>query len=362
MALPWFRWWIGTVNDPKLDLVAQKCGQEKARVVAVWAALLEAAAAENNGGCYKVSEEEIAVMLRLSPSDVKAILRAMGGKRSLVATGRVLNWEKRQFASDSSTARVRACREKARKQAGNVTEMHMKHMKRNVTCETASEGDTEGDTETEGGGDTRAREATPTPDLPPPHRGDQDHVYGPESAVWQEFIRGLNPDLPRTGNGYCNLREWGLELAKCDHDRAYPLHGDALREVLQCARPSLRTIPRKHLEMLERKYHAQAGEEQREQRKQAHREVTLPPSSHERAVFPPELTEEEKAAAQEASARIRHELVEKGILAPDRPSREELLARQKRVTEPEVLPYCRTPGGANSQPPAAKAGGLRGAQ
>lgn len=116
----------------------------------------------------------------------------------------------------------------------------------------ADASDSEGEGEGNGEGEPR-----------PTYRGDTDHLHGVESGAWQTVIAEVCPSLPRTGNGYCNRREWGLELARCDADENYPYHGDDLVAVLRASNISVRTKPREFLGMLERKYHAQQGERRR---------------------------------------------------------------------------------------------------
>lgn len=95
-------------------------------------------------------------------------------------------------------------------------------------------------------------------------QGSDAHLYGPESGVWQLFVNELSPSIPESGNGFCNLREWGLRLARADADEAYPLHGEDLREALRKNRPSSSTSPRDHVAFLEKQYHAQKNAVERD--------------------------------------------------------------------------------------------------
>lgn len=114
--LQWFRWWIGAVADPKLTTVARRSKQKRAVVVAVWAALLEAAASANSGGRFDAPFDEIAAVLEVKPEQVSAIVAALED-RGLLAKGVIANWDKRQYASDSSTARVRKHRNAAKERS-----------------------------------------------------------------------------------------------------------------------------------------------------------------------------------------------------------------------------------------------------
>ena len=95
-------------------------------------------------------------------------------------------------------------------------------------------------------------------------QGSDAHLYGPESGVWQLFVNELSPSIPESGNGFCNLREWGLRLARADADEAYPLHGEDLREALRKNRPSSSTSPRDHVAFLEKQHHAQKNAAERD--------------------------------------------------------------------------------------------------
>lgn len=288
--LQWFRWWIGAVADPKLTTVARRSKQKRAVVVAVWAALLEAAASANSGGRFDAPFDEIAAVLEVKPEQVSAIVAALED-RGLLAKGVIANWDKRQYASDSSTARVRKHRNAAKERStpeGETLQERSSNtdgtfLKRHETPSETEEirGDTE---EIRERGDARAGagafcssalaladadasdsegEGEGTGEPRPTHHGDTDHLHGVESGVWQTVIAEVCPSLPRTGNDYCNRREWGLELARCDADENYPYHGDDLVAVLRASNISVRTKPREFLGMLERKYHAQQGERRR---------------------------------------------------------------------------------------------------
>ncbi|MES0337118.1 MAG: hypothetical protein SFH39_12290 [Candidatus Magnetobacterium sp. LHC-1] len=46
--MEWFRWWHGTMNDPKFKAVARNAGTGLANVIAVWVSLLEHASEMRN--------------------------------------------------------------------------------------------------------------------------------------------------------------------------------------------------------------------------------------------------------------------------------------------------------------------------
>lgn len=120
--MDWFRWYAGTVTDPKWRVVSRRSGQPLHVVLAVWAAVLENAnQAEHRGTLESFDPEDVGAALDLEGSQVQAVLDAMQGK---VLDGESLSgWEGRQpkrEREDSSTERVRRFREK-KKQERHVT-------------------------------------------------------------------------------------------------------------------------------------------------------------------------------------------------------------------------------------------------
>ncbi len=78
MNMNWFRWYHGTVSDPKLALIAKKSGQSRPTVIAVWAALLEQASqAEARGDISGFDAEIIAVALDIDDDAIHSIVAAM---------------------------------------------------------------------------------------------------------------------------------------------------------------------------------------------------------------------------------------------------------------------------------------------
>jgi hypothetical protein len=165
-TLQWFRWWLGTASDPKLTTVARRSKQKRATVVAVWAALLEAAADTNNGGAFDTPLDEIAAILEMKPEQVSAIVSALEA-RGMLLDNAIVNWPKRQYASDSSTARVRKHREAVKEQAVTEGETLQKRSGNKSAAlqkrhETPSETETETETE-----ERRERRAPPDGDAAP---------------------------------------------------------------------------------------------------------------------------------------------------------------------------------------------------
>lgn len=110
MANPWFRMYAEFANDPKVQMLSEAMQRRYMMLMCLHC----------GNGLVTLHETEIAFALRISDAelaDTKAVFVAKG---FIDEAWNLLNWEKRQFASDSSAARVRAFREK-KKQEGNVT-------------------------------------------------------------------------------------------------------------------------------------------------------------------------------------------------------------------------------------------------
>jgi hypothetical protein len=168
----WFRWWEGTVTDPKFQWVALKSGQSVAVVIAVWAALLEYASEDGDAGKRSVTKgnagkrdvtqsnaeesnvttsnteqhvkqrgsiygfdfESFDVLLGIEIGTSKKIKDTMEAK-GLIEVDRITNWDKRQpKREDSSAGRVREHRDRKKIEQENsksVTQCNAE--KRDVT-------------------------------------------------------------------------------------------------------------------------------------------------------------------------------------------------------------------------------------
>jgi hypothetical protein len=109
-AMIWLRWYVGTVNDPKWRIVAQRASARPGDCVAVWAWLLEIAK-ESAGDVTRADPAECAVVLGFKTVTVQAILDAMT-ERGLICGGQIANWSKRQpKREDGSAERAKAWRD-----------------------------------------------------------------------------------------------------------------------------------------------------------------------------------------------------------------------------------------------------------
>lgn len=115
-GMDWFRWYHGSVTDPKFRLISHKSDQTVAVVVAVWACLLEAASqAQQRGQLEGFDPESTDCLLELPDGTTSQVLAAMS-QRGLISGTSIVSWEKRQpkreRPGDLSTDRVRRHRQK----------------------------------------------------------------------------------------------------------------------------------------------------------------------------------------------------------------------------------------------------------
>ncbi|MCW0132720.1 hypothetical protein [Burkholderia pseudomallei] len=137
--MDWFRWWHGTVTDPKFQWVARKSGQSVASVLAVWAVVLEtgSTATQGNadatrGNVASLQCEDWDVALGLDDGAVQSIYDAMVVK-GLIEDSRIVAWDARQPKREdggdpntgalSSTERSRLHREKKKREATQGNDM-----------------------------------------------------------------------------------------------------------------------------------------------------------------------------------------------------------------------------------------------
>lgn len=114
MANPWFRMYHEFATDPKVQMLSEA---DQRRYI-----MLLCLRCSNEG--VTLQDEEVAFQLRIS-SDEFALTKATLIEKGLIDEHcQPTNWDKRQFASDSSAERVRKHRrlkKQQQKQASNVT-------------------------------------------------------------------------------------------------------------------------------------------------------------------------------------------------------------------------------------------------
>jgi len=153
MANPWFRLYSEFAHDPKVQMLSEAMQRRYVMLLCLRCSeILET-----------LHETEIAFQLRLSTDELEQTKQLFISKNFIDKHWNLLNWDKRQFVSDSSTMRVAKHRSK-KKQASNTDETLQKRPS-NAT-------DTDTDTDTE---QIQKR----TTSVAPPE--------GVSNSVWQEF-------------------------------------------------------------------------------------------------------------------------------------------------------------------------------
>jgi hypothetical protein len=99
-------------TDPKVQMLSEVMQRRLVMVFCMRA----------SNSLVTLHETEIAFQLRISDDELKETKRSFVSKGFIDESWNVLNWDKRQFRSDSSTERVSRHREKKRKESnGDVT-------------------------------------------------------------------------------------------------------------------------------------------------------------------------------------------------------------------------------------------------
>ena len=108
MANPWFRMYAEFANDPKVQMLSEADQRRLTMLLCL-----------RCNGSVTLHDEEVTFLLRISNDEwtvTKAIFVAKGFINS---DNEILNWDKRQFASDTSKNRVASHRERKKQQGNN---------------------------------------------------------------------------------------------------------------------------------------------------------------------------------------------------------------------------------------------------
>lgn len=125
MSLPWFRLYSELLNDPKVQMMSEVNRWRFIGLMCIHSRNVSETLHET------LHETEIAFQLRISLEDWMETKQVFIEKKFIDPSNKLLNWDKRQFVSDSSTARVQRHRE-AKKGTQVKTKENMKRF-RNVT-------------------------------------------------------------------------------------------------------------------------------------------------------------------------------------------------------------------------------------
>jgi hypothetical protein len=128
MANPWFRLYSEFAHDPKIQMLSEAMQRR-------YVMLLCLRCSET---LETLHETEIAFQLRLSEAELLETKQLFINKNFIDKHWKLLNWDKRQFVSDSSSMRVRKHRDK-KKQASNGNETLQKRQSNAIDTDTDTE-------------------------------------------------------------------------------------------------------------------------------------------------------------------------------------------------------------------------------
>lgn len=110
--MDWFRMYGEFATDPKVQMLSETDQRRYVMLLCL----------RCSNGDVTLRDEEIAFQLRISGDEWERTKSVLQGKGLIDENGRPSAWEKRQFRSDSSAARVAAHRDRKKKAvAGDVT-------------------------------------------------------------------------------------------------------------------------------------------------------------------------------------------------------------------------------------------------
>ena len=128
MANPWFRLYSEFAHDPKVQMLSEAMQRRYVMLLCLRCSeVLET-----------LHETEIAFQLRLSTDELDETKDLFISKNFIDKHWNLLNWDKRQFVSDSSTMRVAKHRNK-KKQPSNVNETLQKRPSNAIDTDTDTE-------------------------------------------------------------------------------------------------------------------------------------------------------------------------------------------------------------------------------
>jgi hypothetical protein len=128
MANPWFRLYSEFAHDPKVQMLSEAMQRRYVMLMCLRCSeVLET-----------LHETEIAFQLRLSTEELEQTKQLFISKNFIDKHWNLLNWDKRQFVSDSSTMRVAKHRNK-KKQVSNADETLQKRPSNAIDTDTDTE-------------------------------------------------------------------------------------------------------------------------------------------------------------------------------------------------------------------------------
>mgnify|MGYP000449813840 CR=1 FL=1 len=128
MANPWFRLYSEFAHDPKIQMLPEAMQRRYVMLMCL----------RCSETLETLHETEIAFQLRLSEAELIETKQLFVSKNFIDKQWNLLNWDKRQFVSDSSTSRVRKHRDK-KKQPSNDDETLQKRQSNAIDTDTDTE-------------------------------------------------------------------------------------------------------------------------------------------------------------------------------------------------------------------------------
>jgi len=125
MANPWFRLYSEFAHDPKIQMLPEAMQRRYVMLMCL----------RCSETLETLHETEIAFQLRLSEAELIETKQMFISKNFIDKQWNLLNWDKRQFVSDSSTTRVRKHRDK-KKQPSNDDETLQKRQSNAIDTDT----------------------------------------------------------------------------------------------------------------------------------------------------------------------------------------------------------------------------------
>ena len=125
MANPWFRLYSEFAHDPKIQMLSEAMQRRYVMLMCL----------RCSETLETLHETEIAFQLRLSEAELIETKQLFISKNFIDKQWNLLNWDKRQFVSDSSTMRVAKHRQK-KKQESNVDETLQKRQSNAIDTDT----------------------------------------------------------------------------------------------------------------------------------------------------------------------------------------------------------------------------------
>ena len=125
MANPWFRLYSEFAHDPKIQMLSEAMQRRYVMLMCL----------RCSETLETLHETEIAFQLRLSEAELIETKQLFISKNFIDKQWTLLNWDKRQFVSDSSTMRVAKHRQK-KKQESNVDETLQKRQSNAIDTDT----------------------------------------------------------------------------------------------------------------------------------------------------------------------------------------------------------------------------------